>query len=88
MPLVKVKPKYQIVIPQELRRKAGLEVGDLLEAKVEQGKITFTPKSVVDRELAKALEDIQKGRVSPAFRSARAAIRYLHRQARKLKANQ
>jgi len=52
MPLVKIKGKYQITIPAELREKIDLEVGDLLEANVEDNKITFTPKKVVDREIA------------------------------------
>ena len=52
MALVKIKEKYQVTLPAALREKAGLEVGDLLEAKVEGKKITLTPKSVLDRELA------------------------------------
>ncbi len=52
MPLVKIKSKYQITIPVELREKINLEIGDLLEAKVENNKITFSPKQVVDREIA------------------------------------
>jgi len=52
MQLVTVKTKYQIVIPRAIREQAGVGVGDLLEAKVEKGKITFAPKSVLDRHLA------------------------------------
>ncbi len=33
MALVSVKSKYQVVIPQSVREKIGLNVGDLLEAK-------------------------------------------------------
>jgi len=51
MPLVKIKGKYQITIPAELREEIDLEVGDLLDAKVEDNKITFTPKKVVDRDV-------------------------------------
>ncbi len=54
MALVKIKEKYQVTLPAALRQKAGLEVGDLLEAKVAGKKITLTPKSVPDRELAQA----------------------------------
>ena len=90
MALVKVKEKYQVTLLAEIRKKADLTVGDLLEAKVEWKKITLAPKVVVDRKfidkrLAEAEEDIKKGRVSPAFSSAKAAIRYLHRQAKTLK---
>ena len=85
MPLVRVKEKYQVTLPASVRRKAGLAVGDLLEANVEGKKITLTPKSVVDRELALALEDIRKGRVYGPFSSAKEVIQSLHREAKKLR---
>ena len=85
MPLVKVKAKYQVTLPASLRQKAGLAVGDLLEATVEGKKITLTPKSVVDRELALALEDLRKGRVHGPFNSAKAAIAFLHKGAKRRK---
>ena len=83
MPLVKIKEKYQVTLPASIRRKAGLAVGDLLEASVEGKKITLTPKSVVDRELALALEDVKKGRVHGPYLSARELIRSLHREAKR-----
>lgn len=83
VPLVKVKEKYQVTLPASVRRKAGLAVGDLLEANVEGKKITLTPKSVVDRELALALEDVRKGRVYGPFSSAKEVIQSLHREAKK-----
>ena len=49
MAIVTVKNKYQVVIPQALREKLGISRGDVLEAKVERGRITYTPKAVVDR---------------------------------------
>jgi AbrB family looped-hinge helix DNA binding protein len=63
MALVKVRPKFQVTLPTEVRERAGVGVGDLLEAKVERGKITLIPKSVIDRRLAEGLEDIRAGRV-------------------------
>lgn len=85
VPLVKVKEKYQVTLPVSVRRKAGLAVGDLLEANVEGKKITLTPKSVVDRELALALEDVRKGRIYGPFSSAKEVIQSLHREAKKLR---
>jgi len=38
MSIVTVKNKYQVVIPQGLREQIGLNVGDLLEARIERGK--------------------------------------------------
>jgi AbrB family looped-hinge helix DNA binding protein len=83
--LVRVKEKYQVTLPASVRRKAGLAVGDLLEANAEGKKITLTPKSVVDRELALALEDVRKGRVYGPFSSAKEVIQSLHREAKKLR---
>lgn len=83
MELVTVKTKYQIVIPQSIRKKAGVYVGDLLEAKVENGKITFSPKSVVDRHLAEGLEDLKHGRTHGPYRSAKEAIAALEARASK-----
>ena len=67
MAIVTVKNKFQVVIPRSVRDKIGIHIGDLLEAKVERGKVTFSPKSVVDRAIAEGLEDIRKGRVRGPF---------------------
>jgi AbrB family looped-hinge helix DNA binding protein len=49
MDLVTVKNKFQVVIPLTLRKQLGLSLGDLLEANVEDGRLTYTPKLVIDR---------------------------------------
>jgi AbrB family looped-hinge helix DNA binding protein len=67
MAIVTVKNKFQVVIPQSVRKQIGINVGDILEARAEGGKITFSPKSVVDRAIAEGLEDIRKGRVRGPF---------------------
>jgi AbrB family looped-hinge helix DNA binding protein len=67
MAIVTVKNKYQVVIPRSVRDQIGIHIGDLLEARVERGKVTFSPKSVVDRAIAEGLEDIRKGRVKGPF---------------------
>jgi AbrB family looped-hinge helix DNA binding protein len=59
--LVTVKHKYQVVIPGDVRQKVGINVGDLLEATVQKGKIVFIPKAAVDREIAEGLEDLRQG---------------------------
>ncbi len=81
--LVKVKTKFQVTLPTAVRRRARVRVGDLLEAKVEGSKISLTPVSIVDRELAMALEDVRQGRTKGPFKTARAAIRSLHRVVQK-----
>ena len=83
MPLVKVRTKYQVTLPNAVREQVPVAVGDVLEAKVERGKITLIPKSVVDRAIAEGLEDLRKGRTYGPYRSANEAIAALHRMARK-----
>ena len=86
MQLVAVKNKFQIVIPQSLREQIGINIGDLLEAKIERGKITFTPKSVVDRGIAESLADFNAGRSYGPFRSAGELVASLHKETAKLTA--
>ena len=52
MPLVRVKEKFQVTIPTELREALHLTVGDILEATVEADTIVLKPKAVVDRREA------------------------------------
>jgi AbrB family looped-hinge helix DNA binding protein len=52
LPLVKVKDKFQITIPAEVRDEMRLSVGDILEATVEDNVIVLKPKVVVDRKQA------------------------------------
>jgi AbrB family looped-hinge helix DNA binding protein len=80
--LIRVKTKYQVTLPAKVRRQAGLRVGDLLEAKVEGDTISLTPMSVVERELALALEDVRLGRTKGPFKTAEEAIRSLRRPRR------
>jgi AbrB family looped-hinge helix DNA binding protein len=74
MELVTVKNKFQIVIPQSIREQAHIGVGDLLEATIEDGKITFTPKVAIDRHLAEALQDVATGRTHGPYNTATEAI--------------
>ncbi|MGA8273858.1 MAG: AbrB/MazE/SpoVT family DNA-binding domain-containing protein [Candidatus Sulfotelmatobacter sp.] len=87
MELVTVKNKFQVVIPQSIRKRVRLDVGDLLEASFENGKITFTPKTVVDRQLAEGLEDLARGRSHGPYESAPEAIAALERRAGRAKNN-
>jgi AbrB family looped-hinge helix DNA binding protein len=87
MELVTVKTKFQVVIPRSIRKRVRLDIGDLLEASFENGKITFTPKTVFDRHLAEGIEDLAKGRTHGPYESATAAIAALERRARKRNRN-
>jgi AbrB family looped-hinge helix DNA binding protein len=83
MNIVTVKNKFQIVIPQHVREQVHIEVGDVLEADVEGGKIIFTPKSLIDRHLAEGLEDARKGRTHGPYSSADEAIAALDARAKR-----
>lgn len=79
MSLVKVKTKSEVTLPSALRERAGLNVGDLLEARFEKGKITLTPKSLVDSRIEEGLEDIRRGRTYGPFDTADQMIESLQR---------
>jgi AbrB family looped-hinge helix DNA binding protein len=49
MSLVKVKEKYQITIPPEIRDKLSLKIGDILEANLENSQIVLKPKMLIDK---------------------------------------
>ena len=77
MAVVAVKNKFQVVIPLHIREQLPIAVGDILEATVEKGKITLTPKSLIDRHVAEGLEDLRKGRTHGPYSSAGDAIKAL-----------
>lgn len=52
MPLVTVKPKFQVTIPARLRKVVDLREGDLMEASVVGDSILLRPKVAVDRNAA------------------------------------
>ncbi len=84
MALVSVKSKFHVVIPADVREAVGVEVGDLLEARVEAGKITLTPHSVTDRGIADSLADFAAGRSFGPFKSHQDLTDSLHRESAKI----
>lgn len=52
MPLVTVKPKFQVTIPAKLRKGLDVREGDIMEATVVADGILLRPKEVVDRGAA------------------------------------
>ena len=74
--LVKLRPKGQITIPDEVRRAARLKEGDYLAVSVRGDAIVLEPKTVVDASQAwfwqkewqagerEASKDIASGRTS------------------------
>ena len=86
MAVVTVKNKFQVVIPQRVREQVGVNIGDLLEARVERGKITFTPKSPADRGIAESIKDFKQGRSYGPFATHERFLKSLHAEAKKLRA--
>src|SRR5437868_1299449 len=91
-----VKKKTPIVVPESLRRRAGIKVGDRLEFKVSGGIINIIPQlATADDEYTPAqrraidaeLREARKGPYYGPFETADAAIKFLHQQIRKRKAD-
>jgi AbrB family looped-hinge helix DNA binding protein len=70
MAVVRVKGKYQVTIPKEVRRKLGLRVGDYLEVEVQGSTILLKPKALLDKD--EALEKLRT--VLEKLRGKRAAL--------------
>ena len=70
MHIVRVKTNRQVTLPAAIADQAGINVGDMLEAKIERGKITLTPKSLVDQRLAESFDDYKEGRTYGPFETA------------------
>ena len=83
MAIVTVKNKYQVVIPQRVREEIGLDVGDLLEARAEGGRIVFEPKSIVDRGIAESMAQFQAGRGHGPFETHKEFVKALHQKTKK-----
>jgi AbrB family looped-hinge helix DNA binding protein len=83
MSVVPVKKSFQVVIPRNVRERIGLQVGDLLEAKVERGKITLTPRAAVDPDIAASIEEIKAGASFGPFDTAGDAVAAMKSELRK-----
>ena len=81
---VKVREKYQVTIPEDVRSKIPLKVGERVEVAVRGGEIVIRPIIEVPREQAwvwskewqeqitRSMEDIKKGKIK-IFKSVKEA---------------
>ena len=85
MSAVKVGVSRQVAIPKDLHDRLGLKPGDYLEVVLEGSRLVFTPKQLVEKRLAEALDDVKQGRVGGPYRSVEDLIASLHGRHRKSK---
>lgn len=90
MPLVQVKSKSQITLPQRVRKFLDIQEGDYLEVKIEKNTVVLKPKTILDKfstfelsskgeaMLRDALDDVRAGRVKK-FNNIRDLINDLHK---------
>jgi AbrB family looped-hinge helix DNA binding protein len=96
VPIVTVKNKFQVVIPQSVRDQIGVSVGDVFEATAERGRIVFQPKAIVDRDeytpaqrrridaqLAKSQAEHKEGKSFGPFKAHQEMVDFLHQQTRR-----
>jgi bifunctional DNA-binding transcriptional regulator/antitoxin component of YhaV-PrlF toxin-antitoxin module len=85
MAAITVKDKNAVLIPASVMRKARIKVGDRLDANVERGKITLTPKSAAEPGIEEGLDDVKHGRSYGPYASAAAAKKAFDDRTRGLK---
>ena len=73
--VLQIRHNFQITLPAVLRKRLRLNIGDLLETDIKDGKIVIVPKKTIDAEQAwfwtnqwqgaekQAQADIRAGRV-------------------------
>ena len=50
--VLQIRRNYQVTLPSSIRKGLGVDVGDILEAEVRDGRIILSPKKVIDAEQA------------------------------------
>jgi len=48
--LVKITRGGQVTIPAEMRRQAGIEIGDYVEMRMVDGRLVLVPKQLIDKD--------------------------------------
>lgn len=88
--IVKVKQKYQIVLPVGLRKRISCKIGDLLEARIKGDHILLTPVKTIPKDQAwfwtkewqekerESQADYDAGRIKK-FNSMKKLIKDLHK---------
>ena len=84
---VKVREKYQVTIPEDVRAKVPLQVGERVEIVVQEGKIVIRPIIEIPRDqawfwskewqeqIARSGKDLEKGKAK-VFKSVKEARKH------------
>ena len=87
--VMKISPQGQIRIPKKIMGKLGLGKGDYVEVEIIRNEIVLKPRKLIDpsqswywtrewQEMESEVDDeIESGRLSPAFRTAEEGAKWL-----------
>lgn len=88
--VLQIRKNFQITLPAAIRKRLHLNIGDILETKIQEDKIIIVPKKTIDAEQSwfwnkewqtaekEADADIKAGRVKK-FKSVEELIKDLER---------
>ena len=48
--VLQIRRNFQITLPAAIRKRLNLNIGDILETKVQEGKIIIVPKKTIDAQ--------------------------------------
>ena len=88
MSLVKVKNKYQIVIPEDVRKRLKVDIGDTLEIVEKDGALVIKPVMIIEKSQAyfwtdewqkgeKEAEEAKRKEKFKEFKKAEEAVKWL-----------
>ncbi len=78
---LKLSTKGQIVLAGPIRRSLGLQPGDLLDAKVQAGRVVLTPRKI---RCSKAILDVDPLTGLPVLSAGKGAPRFSSKQVREI----
>lgn len=85
---VTIGTSRQVVIPKKIHDELGLKPGDILEVELRDRRVVFTPKALVDKDIAealvKALEDPEDSRTYGPFSSTKEFLKDLHARTKRV----
>jgi len=87
--IMKISPQGQIRLPKKILTSLQVESGDYVEVDVSEGQILLKPRKLIDpsqgwywtkewqKKEAEAEADIEKGQLSPKFKTAKDGLKWL-----------